>query len=88
MIGNKGRSSKNGVGWSQRQRIPEKMVFKFAAGKEVRGRGHKLEQEASLGLFCPNTVEDASPLEHWARGPHVILCWPMSLHEAGTSLAS
>lgn len=32
------------------------MVLKVATGKEVGG-GWRLEEGASLGLFCPNTVE-------------------------------
>ena len=53
-------SSKNGVGWFRKLRMAEWLIPKVATGKKVGGwleGGWKLEQGASLGLFCPNTVE-------------------------------
>uniref|UniRef100_A0A8C0CWD7 Uncharacterized protein n=1 Tax=Balaenoptera musculus TaxID=9771 RepID=A0A8C0CWD7_BALMU len=32
------------------------LILKVATGKKLEG-GHRLAQGASLGLFCPNTVE-------------------------------
>ena len=55
MFGNKELRSKNSVGWSQKLRIAE-AVPKVVTEMKLEG-GWRLEGGASLGLFCPNTVE-------------------------------
>ena len=55
LLGNKELSSKHGVGWSWRLKIT-KVVSKVMTRKRLEG-GRRLEEEASLGRFPPNTVE-------------------------------
>lgn len=56
VAGDKEPSSANGVGWSRGPRTAEWLVPRLPLEKWLEG-GWRLEEGASLGLFCPSTVE-------------------------------
>ena len=56
VAGYKEPSSANGVGWSWRPRTAEWLVPRLPLEKWLAG-GQRLEEGASLGLFCPSTME-------------------------------
>ena len=66
LIGNEELSSENGVGRPWRLRVTEWLIPKVATG-----RGWRLEQRASLGLFCPI-------IEERFEGPPSTLLEPQS----------
>ena len=56
MAGDKELSSANGVGWCWRPRTAEWLVPRLPLEKWLEG-GRRLEEGASLGLFCLSTLE-------------------------------